>query len=185
MSRDIPINKLRQLLRLDVETGRLYWRERPVEFCKNSAYAARWNTKNAGKEAFTGVDALGYQRGGILSRKYLAHRVVFALANGRWPVGPVDHRDGNPGNNRPENLREATIQQNNQNTSGRGGSSPFKGTYWHEARKKWYAQCKSGGRNRFLGYFDEETAAARAYDNFVRVAHGEFARLNFPLALSH
>ncbi len=44
------------------------------------------------------------------------HRVVWALRKGRWPVGTIDHIDGNWLNNRIENLRECSMGENNLNT---------------------------------------------------------------------
>lgn len=39
------------------------------------------------------------------------HQIAFALMTGRWPH-LVNHKDGNPSNNKWENLEEATHQQN-------------------------------------------------------------------------
>ncbi len=39
-------------------------------------------------------------------KKYLAHRIVWTLLHGQIPPDKViDHRDGDPSNNAPENLR--------------------------------------------------------------------------------
>jgi hypothetical protein len=35
------------------------------------------------------------------------------------------------------------------------------------------------GRKLWLGYFDNELDAARAYDEAARKYHGEYAKLNF------
>ncbi len=186
--REITPSVLHALLRLDPETGRLYWRERGVEWFKDTpgrtAAGARaiWNAQNAGREAFLKRHPRGYVCGVIFNRRYLAHRVVFAMTHGYWPEGDVDHINGIRTDNRPVNLREATRAQNNRNISRhRDGSSAFKGVSWAGHAGRWVAQGKdASSRRRHLGYFADEIAAARAYDAFARREHGDFARLNFP-----
>lgn len=110
------------------------------------------------------------------------HHAVF----GPVPEGfEIDHRNGNPMDNRRSNLRSATKQQNNHNSAKAAGcSSPFKGVFF--AKRKWCsgARCPRTGRFVGLGLFDPtpygEIAAARIYDDFARMWFGEFARLNFP-----
>ena len=38
-----------------------------------------------------------------------------------------------------------------------------RGVSWDKALRKWKAQIQHGGRNRYLGYFADEDAAAVAY----------------------
>lgn len=185
MPADISIDLLRQLLRLDPETGRLYWLRRPVEMfavtTQSQAHnAAIWNGKFAGKEAFTSTDKRGARQGALFNQLYLAHRVAFALHFGRWPEGTVDHRDGDPGNNRPENLREATQQENCRNQRPKGGVSHYKGVSWDSRRSTWRTMARDRtGKHRHVGTFADEIAAAHAYDAFVHREHGDFARPNF------
>lgn len=183
----IPVETLRQLLCLDPETGRLYWRKRGTEWFRDGKHsaagsAAIWNSRLAGKEAFRRVGSGGYLRGSIFDRTYLAHRVIFALANDRWPREDVDHRDGNRTNNRPDNLREASRRDNCRNTRGSySGTSRFRGVHWNKRSRKWYAAGRNiAGAQVYLGCFVDEVAAAMTYDDFARLHYGEFARLNFP-----
>ena len=183
----ISVDTLRQLLRLDPATGRLYWRKREVGFFIDTMNrtaehsCANWNAKHAGNEALT-ADSHGYRHGQILGMRYSAHVVVFALANGHWPVEIVDHRDGDKSNNRPDNLREATAAQNMRNRGGnRKSTSKYCGVSWDAVNRKWRAQFKDiDGVQRHIGRFADESAAARAYDAFAAREHGEFAKLNFP-----
>src|ERR1041384_5937819 len=90
------IEHLRQILRYEPETGKLYWLERPVSMFVGGPYtpsrrAASWNARCAGKEAFTYVNSAGYRTGAVDNYLLLAHRVIWALVNGYWP-DRVDHR---------------------------------------------------------------------------------------------
>jgi hypothetical protein len=93
----------------------------------------------------------------------------------------VDHQDGNGLNN----LRDVTHAQNMGNARKRHGTtSRFKGVYWSQrkgsAQGRWQAQIGVNHGTRYLGRFDNEEDAARAYDAAALEAWGEFARLNFP-----
>ncbi len=55
-------------------------------------------------------------------------------------------------------------------------SSRYKGVSRHAATGRWSAQAWINGKNVYLGLFDDEEAAARAYDDKVR---GLGRQLNF------
>lgn len=99
----------------------------------------------------------------------------------------VDHINGDGLDNRRENLRRATTRENNQNRRKRlNASSRFNGVYYSKKSRKFQAQirvpAKEGGQGKqiYLGLFEDEVQAAKAYDNEARKIHGEYAALNFP-----
>lgn len=93
----------------------------------------------------------------------------------------VDHVDGNKANNCRFNLRVCTRKENQGNMrKQRGAYSRFKGVSYCKRHAKCFAQCDFGGRHRWLGFFDSEVDAARAYDHAAVEECGEFARVNFP-----
>lgn len=57
----------------------------------------------------------GYWRITIDKKTYAAHRLAWFYVHGVWPVGDVDHMNGNRQDNRIANLREATRSLNMQN----------------------------------------------------------------------
>jgi len=73
----------------------------------------------AGAEAFTAINAGGYYNSKVLTKVLTAHRVVWFLTHGTWPV-LLDHINGDKLDNRLENLRECTTLQNTQNVVGKG-----------------------------------------------------------------
>ncbi|MHC4500757.1 MAG: HNH endonuclease [Planctomycetota bacterium] len=93
----------------------------------------------------------------------------------------VDHINGNGLDNRKANLRPATHSQNACNIPKyKTSRSTYKGVTWHKPKQKWNARIRINRNTISLGYFHNETDAAREYDNAARKYHGQFASLNFP-----
>ncbi len=112
------------------------------------------------------------------------HRLV-AQAFVPYPQGLpiVDHQDGDKRNNDAANLRWATVPQNQFNRrSSRGSSSRHKGVSFVRRIHRWRATIMANGTRHFLGHFDDEDDAGRAYDAAARLLHGPFVRLNLPRA---
>jgi hypothetical protein len=102
------------------------------------------------------------------------HRLVMGEPEGKM----IDHRDGDPRDNRKDLLRLATSAQNLANRGAQSNNtSGHKGVSWHRARKKWLAQIKHEGKNIHLGYFTGLEEAAQAYKEAALKYHGEFARI--------
>ena len=101
----------------------------------------------------------GYIHIKIKAKAFKAHRLIFLYHYGYFPEF-VDHIDGNKQNNRIENLREASKQENCQNQKVRWtNSSGVKGVSWHKVNKKWkVALCKNYRSYYFGTYEDKELA---------------------------
>ena len=93
----------------------------------------------------------------------------------------VDHANRNRLDNTRENLRVCTQQENSHNNGKHmGSSSRFKGVGYNREKKKWFAKAYIEGERIWLGYHEEEVAAAKVYDAKAVELFGEFAHLNFP-----
>jgi hypothetical protein len=91
----------------------------------------------------------------------------------------IDHIDGNPLNNKKDNLRVVTHQQNSFNSKSRkNSSSKFKNVCWDRQAEKWKVNIKVKGNSIHGGHFDCEIEAARKANELMLKHHGEFARLN-------
>lgn len=95
--------------------------------------------------------------------EYFAHRIVWSLANDALisPWLEIDHENGIPSDNRPENLRPCTHAQNGQNTAPLPNRTGFPGVYQDGPR--WSSKIKVNSKKIWLGAFDTPEAAHAAY----------------------
>lgn len=114
--------------------------------------------------AYIHIQKSGYKAYYInLNKKhYVLSRVVYKFNNSDWNITDtsknnlIDHINNNSLDNRIENLRILTHQQNQFNTNA-------KGYYWHNKTNKWQAQIMINGKTTYLGLFAEEEDAKQAY----------------------
>jgi hypothetical protein len=97
----------------------------------------------------------------------MCHRIIsyaFGILDNIYSDLVIDHRDRNPSNNCIFNLRAVTPQQNSFNTNA-------KGYYWNKKDKRWLARIKINGKGIFLGRFDKEEDARKAYLDSKKIYH--------------
>lgn len=162
----MDISLAKEHLSYDPKTGVFTW--------KSSRLGGRIK---AGDVAGTN-DSLGYRLVGIGGKQILGHRLAWAMTHGVAPAGEIDHINGDPGDNRLCNLREATHQQNminrklhSNNTSG------FKGVSCHKQSGRWRARIKNPvGKYEHIGMYDSPECARQAYRERAIQLHGEYTR---------
>lgn len=150
-TKKITAEELHNLLEVDYELGKLYYKPRGVSW---------WDTRYSGKECFTNLSH-GYLVGTIYKVKLLKHRVLWCMRYGYWPE-EIDHINGDKSDNRITNLREASrvINQRNYpkistNTSGKTG------VHFRKKEGLWVAYIGNGFGNETLGYFKSKEDAIK------------------------
>lgn len=112
---------------------------------------------------------IGYLMFGFDYKNVYVHRVVWEMHNGQIPDGfEIDHIDRNRSNNKIENLRLATPQQNQRNKSSNG-------FHWLNSRKCFRARININMKEKHLGCYDNIIDARAAYLMARREYFGEFA----------
>jgi hypothetical protein len=106
---------------------------------------------------------------------YLKHRLIFMFYNGFMP-SVVDHIDGNPLNNKIENLRAATTFQNQRNRPiNKNNKSGHKNIVWLENQKKWRVRVISDKKIAFQQNFNNLELAQLVAIEARNKYHGEYA----------
>lgn len=109
---------------------------------------------------------------------YYLHRLIYLYHNGYLPRY-LDHVDGDPHNNRIENLRPATRIENGRNRKkNKNCLSNYKGVTFNPQGKNWRSRITIDGKLKHLGYFKDEKDAAVAYNKAAIEYFGEFINLN-------
>lgn len=151
---------LRQLLRYEPATGKLFWKERDAEWFIPGArrstehVCALWNARYAGTEALAHIDAYGYKVGAIFGVGRKAHRVIWMLVNGE-AADQIDHINGVRHDNRISNLRKVSPLENSRNVKRTNRNySGVVGVKWDKRAFKWIAEIKVNGSASQIGRFD-------------------------------
>jgi hypothetical protein len=118
----------------------------------------------------------GYLLTRINGKKYSNHRIIFLMFHGYLPKC-IDHIDGNRSNNKIENLREASLSQNQQNAKTPStNTSGAKGVSWKKEKKKWMVQVSVNGKLKFFGHFEDLELADLVAQEARNKFHGNFSR---------
>lgn len=152
-----------------------------VEFIYGKPYWILGNKNHKDKMAGR-VSNTGYRQIGVTINKktitLLSHRVNWYKKYKSLPEY-LDHIDGDRDNSRLSNLRIATHSQNMRNRKGVGVSN-FLGVSRriYKNKIKWCANIKLNGKTKYIGSYDNEVDAAKAYNIEAFKVAGDYANLN-------
>jgi hypothetical protein len=149
---DITLEYAHTRLEYDTDTGEFFWKRKP-----------------AGHKRTT-----GYVSVHLADVEVKAHQLAWFMHYGKWPTGMIDHINGNPSDNRIENLRDVTALVNNQNVRKASINSKSKmlGACWNKASHKWQVQITDdSGKRHYLGLFDSPEEAHAVFIDAKRRLH--------------
>ena len=163
----LDYEKAKRTFRYEPETGKLFWAEsRPREdFATDKGWRV-WTTRFSGKEIVV-KDNRGYIRFGLTirgekSRLYRAHRVIWLIIHGEWPI-EIDHINGVRDDNRMHNLRSVDHPENLKNMSMRSNNtSGVVGVHFSVRERKWQAYISVDKKRIEIGNFTSKSDAISA-----------------------
>jgi hypothetical protein len=117
----------------------------------------------AGEEA-GGISEDGYRVVKVKGVSEKVHRIIYQLERGQINQGKeIDHIDGNRLNNKIDNLRAVTRQENGSNKKiPKTNTSGVVGVTWSKPHSKWKVQIKYKQSVLYLGLFSEKELAIQA-----------------------
>ena len=141
--RDLTVDLLNELLEYDKETGDLLWKVRKAKRVKVGDIAGY-------------IESTGYKRFTINAKSYLVHRIVFLMHKGYLPK-TIDHINGDRLDNRIENLRAVTANQNQHNRKLNSNNTrlALKESAGKKHTKSWSASIRLEGKQINVGYFSK------------------------------
>lgn len=157
-------DRLIQVMEYDAKTGLFRWK---IKLGKGHV-----------GEVAGSPDNVGYIRIMIDGERFLAHRLAWFYVRREWPKHQIDHINVNNSDNRYENLREATQQQNQANRGlQRNNSTGYKGVSFNKRQNKFFARIKINNKLIHLGSYENAEEAHQAYAVAANDRFGDFARV--------
>lgn len=160
----LTAERLREVLHYDPDTGVFRW-------------SIDMGDKRKPGRAVGSRDRNGYLRVRIDYRMHQASKLAWLYSHGVIPPHEIDHIDGDPTNDKLENLRPATHSQNMKNTRlPCTNTTGAKGVYWRKRWQTYEVKITVNGCTKYLGLRKELTDASALYAAAARTHFGEFAR---------
>lgn len=162
--------RLIEAVHYDPATGCFTWL---IPGCGPGGGGVRGVGKPAGR-----VSKAGYVRLSIDGTRYRAHRLAWFYMTEDWPKEQIDHKNGVRSDNRWENLREATQQQNSANMMRGTNALGVKGVVRYQGitGERFRAHITVNRKAIYLGSFMTLEEAAAAYRDAAEEHFGEYAR---------
>lgn len=156
----LSASELHQLLSYDAKTG---------------VFLRRVTTSQNAKEGDVAgyISPIGYRVISLKSRQFYGHRLAWLHHYGEFPMGQIDHIDGNRTNNAIANLRDVSARVNRQNLRRppRHNRLGILGVSVSSTGKRYQARIQLNGVKQHLGIFDTIAEASDAYIAAKRSIH--------------
>lgn len=104
-----------------------------------------------------GTNVDGYVTVRFEDKLQYAHRIIWLMHYREWPTMDIDHLNGNPGDNRLENLRHVSRSDNLLN------KYVASGVYWAKRDKVWVASMQVNGLKFHIGQHKLKIVAEAMY----------------------
>ena len=173
------------LLSYDPETGVFTRKTIPDDHFADVGTSRMYNARFAGEIA--GYECpKGYRLCTLSGGTHRLHRLAFLVMTGEWPPEEIDHINGDPGDNRWNNLRAVTTAVNSRNqhlqVNNRTG---LPGVHWDATYNRWIVQIGTDvGRLQFIDHdFFEECCLRKSLElqhNYTP-RHGRYRRENLEI----
>ncbi len=170
---ELTQEELKDILNYDHESGIFTWKQRSLNYFKDSRSCNTWNTRYASKVA-GGKRPDGYLRIVINYKRYFAHRLAWLNVYGEWPRSCIDHINGIKEDNRIVNLRDSTSSENWQNLKKAhksNKSTGLIGSTFNKQMGKFQAAIRTEVGRKHIGYFESAQQAHEAYIAAKRIFH--------------
>jgi hypothetical protein len=120
----------------------------------------------------------GYIQAEVLGKNFMLHRIIYEMHNGKIPTGlQIDHIDGDPLNNKIENLRLCNQIENRQNSKlSKNNTTGYRGIL-KTPSDKYQARLTVDGKKLYLGLFKTPEEAFNCVEQKRKELYGEFAVL--------
>lgn len=153
-SNNLTIDFLKSIVYYDKQSGLFFKKNKNNEFKKTGSIS-----KN------------GYVVIRIDKKTFYGHRLAWFYLNQCFPIGDIDHIDGNKSNNSIENLREVNRSVNMQNMKKAKINNKCGLLGVGKKGDKFRARIKINGKQISIGIFDTAQEAHLAYLNEKRKHH--------------
>ena len=164
--RPLTLERISELLRVDIERGACFWKAPPKNHSEKLGRAAGGIRVGRCHKNYWMISVDGIQ--------YKRSYIVFLAATGRWPKDILDHINGDSLNDAFSNLREATQAQNCRNIKRKTKKSPLPMGIRVQCGR-YHARIRFNRKGMSIGTFDDLESAVKAYKEKRKELFGDFA----------